>query len=306
MVWVAVACSSLRPGLPAAEEPASQAALPAARSLAGQEIASVADTPVTGGKIEEDLERPINVAFLETPLSDSIQHLGKLLRIPIRIDRQKLYDTGIALNEPVTVKLDNVAARCVLDVILLPRYLEYAVVNGVLLITVQTHEDELFDIRTYDITKLLSRRNGDSLKETIQGTLDPDSWDMFGGAGTIFLDRNTLVVRQRQRVHRELRKLLAELVAIDNRTAGNPTPDEWILRTYSVGNQPARDIASGLQQIVSPKSWQAAGGKGEIRVVGNMLFIRQTRATHWSLQRLLRPLVPPPPIFLLDGMPEPK
>jgi hypothetical protein len=120
----------------------------------------------------------------------------------------------------------------------------------------------------------------------------------------MFLDRNTLVVGQRQRVHRELRKLLAELVAIDNRTAGNPTPDEWILRTYSVGKQPARDIASGLQQVVSPKSWQAAGGKGEIRVVGNMLFIRQTRATHWSLQRLLKPLVPPPPIFWLDEMPE--
>ena len=296
MVWVAVACSSLRPGLPAAEESASQsppaAKAPTRESPASREIVSAADSIMTAEQIEEALDRPINVSFRDDRLTDCLDFLGELLKIQVHLDVSKLSEEGISPDTPIYLQMNAIRAHQVLMTILEPLTLDYVVWDGLLQITTVAAAEEIVDTRVYDVSELLVERDENSFKQTIVNTLAPGTWAEVGGMGMISLNANIMVVLQTQRVHRKLRKFLEEMRAADKLAASKPVARELTLRTYTVGDQPAEQIARILQELVSPETWQPAGGKGEIRAAGNTLFIRQTPAVHRAIERLVAPFQP--------------
>lgn len=121
--------------------------------------------------------------------------------------------------------------------------IEYAVDQGI--ITIATSEalpgKMITDI--YDVTELISNKaqysvdldidteggssdigqtsdqstetgtvdNVTSIIETIQRTIEPDSWYVNGGKGSIFAHGATLIIRQNPEIHEKIRKLLADL-----------------------------------------------------------------------------------------------
>ena len=287
-----------------AEEPAADKTPPAAKAPtreapASRGIVSIADSIATAEQIEEALDRPINVSFRDERLSKVLESLDQQIKIQIRIDKAALAEEGIETDAPVNLQLNNTRARQVLDSALQPLKLDYIVRDGVLQITTRLLADKTLETRVYDVGPLLSiDRDWPSLEATITTTIYPSAWDRSGAQGALHLAGNTLVVLQNQHAHRQLRQLLADLAAADKLAAARPPVEELALRTYTVGEQPATELVLTLQEMVSPKSWQTAGGSGEIRVVGNSLFIRQTPAVHRALAQLLAPLKPQPPVHL--------
>lgn len=134
------------------------------------------------------------------------------------------------------------------------------------------------------------------LADLLTTAVEPDSWDAVGGPGTVREYLGTLVVRQTQKVHREIEKLFAEMrkvAAVNeaNRPAKKPAdPNALVLRVYQMPHYPAEDLAKSLPEIVATESWFNAGGKGTVRAVKGALLVRQTKAVHLQVIDLLNQL----------------
>jgi|GEM_PF-3336538 len=274
-----------------AKEPAGKS-LPAAKAPARENPISAADSIATSEQIEAALDRPINVSFRKERLADCLEHLKNFLNVQIRFDNKELVEIELALKRSISLQLNKVRARQVLSTLLYSQDLAYVVEEGVLLITTKLAEAELLETEVYEVASLKTiERDSESLINVITVTLSPDSWDQVGGPGSIVCNRNTLIIRQTRQIHRQIHRLLTQLKEIGAQDPNAPQPDDLVLIAYPVSGQPAEQLATTLQELVSPKSWQAAGGPGEIRAVGSLLFIRQTPANHRELSRLLEGLV---------------
>jgi hypothetical protein len=89
--------------------------------------------------IRAELAQKTKMEFLETPLKDAIEFLEAQHGIPIEINAKKLEEAGVSIDTPVTRTLDGMTLRSALNLLLDDLDLNYAVDNGVLMIT--TDED---------------------------------------------------------------------------------------------------------------------------------------------------------------------
>jgi hypothetical protein len=72
----------------------------------------------TEEKIRKSLSKPTTVEFLDLPLEDCITFLKEYHNINIWLDRPTLTDEGVALDQPITLKLAGVSFRSVLKLLL--------------------------------------------------------------------------------------------------------------------------------------------------------------------------------------------
>jgi hypothetical protein len=145
-------------------------------------------------------------------------------------------------NCPVTIDVENVNLSGALNLILKPLGLGYLIQNEVLTITSKAWIDaNSITVRTYPVSDLLfgvpkqvtvdlrkktaraePRKDGeftqgivdfDGLRQLVLTTVEPDSWDEKGGQGSLRFYETTLslVVRQTQSVHEQIRELLEQL-----------------------------------------------------------------------------------------------
>lgn len=137
------------------------------------------------------------------------------------------------------------------------------------------------------------------LIEVLTSTVEADSWDEVGGAGSAREFRNVLVVRQTRALHEEIEALLRNLrLVVQNAepAADHPKPqdhDEPTLFVYhfeKYSYSPA-ELAKLIPEVVAPESWKTAGGKGTIVVQPSSLVVRQTRAVHKEIVKLLYDVV---------------
>ncbi|MGD9127807.1 MAG: serpin family protein, partial [Planctomycetia bacterium] len=121
------------------------------------------------------------------------------------------------------IRVDDGSIEAVLDLLCYPLDLNWSVRHGRLLITTQeefrgclfTEIYEVSDLTVVADTQGNKSYDLDSLIEVIYATIDPDSWSMVGGAGTIgmFENGNALVIRQTRDIQQEIAKLFADLRA---------------------------------------------------------------------------------------------
>lgn len=89
-------------------------------------------------EIERQLQTPVKLQFIESPLEEVMAQLGNSVGIDIHIDREALGAEGITVDEPVTITLkNNVSLRSALNLILKPFHLSFVVEDEVLKITQQ-------------------------------------------------------------------------------------------------------------------------------------------------------------------------
>ena len=104
---------------------------------------------------------------------------------------------------------------------------------------------------------------------------------------------DVLFVRQTQRGHQEVSLELFHLRArLSARRSADgkplpPSPSPHLTRIYDSGDFPAYDLALAIPRFVSPRSWNAADGRGEIRQVAELLVIRQTADVHFQVRLFL-------------------
>ncbi|HEY2251020.1 MAG TPA: redoxin domain-containing protein, partial [Planctomycetaceae bacterium] len=82
--------------------------------------------------IRRSLEKPTQVEFRDLALQDCINYLGEFHGIKVSVDKQALEEEGVALDQPVTLKVGGVSFRSVLKLLLEPSELTYVIENDAL------------------------------------------------------------------------------------------------------------------------------------------------------------------------------
>jgi uncharacterized membrane protein YgcG len=109
----------------------------------------------TEEKIRRALSQPTTVEFLDLPLEDAITFLKEYHNINIYIDKATLADEGVALDQPVTLKLAGVTLRSVLKLLLEPVQLTYVIEDEVMKITTSAKAGEKLQTRVYPVGDLV-------------------------------------------------------------------------------------------------------------------------------------------------------
>ncbi|HUT09423.1 MAG TPA: hypothetical protein VMY42_02920 [Thermoguttaceae bacterium] len=208
-------------------------------------------------KIEEALDSPTQLEFIECPLQDVIDYLKDYHEIEIQIDARALQDVGIGTDTPITRNLKGVSLRSALTLMLRELDLTFLIENEVLMITTPEEAECRLTTKIYPVGDVITRADVaafdapdqggesadyDSLIEMITSTIEPVSWADVGGPGSIapMTVRGTeiLVIAQTYQIHRKIAALLAELreVAGAKPTAKGVKPSA---EDKPVGDRPA-------------------------------------------------------------------
>ena len=112
----------------------------------GRNAAPVVEYLPRPSKFEEKviaaLDKSVDIEFLDLSLEDCIVHLQELSQIPMLLDKQTLTDEGVALNQPVTLKLKAARLASALNWMLKPLQLVYVVEDDLVVITTGTKAGE--------------------------------------------------------------------------------------------------------------------------------------------------------------------
>ncbi len=133
------------------------------------------------------------------------------------------------------------------------------------------------------------------LADLITADIEPESWDEAGGPGSIRWFRGLLVVRQTDAVQARIEDVLHEIRMHARRRQLDPqkapprpeNPDELTLVIYEIEDYRPGDLEKLIPDVIAPESWKGAGGKGTLNVQPSALVIRQTRAVHREIVKLL-------------------
>lgn len=107
-------------------------------------------------EIRAALEKPVEVSFLNRPLAEVVDTLGKMANVNIYLDPQGLHAEGVESNTPVSLNLSKpVALRSALTLILEQLRLSYIIQNEVLRITSQQTRDANLQNKVYNVADLV-------------------------------------------------------------------------------------------------------------------------------------------------------
>ncbi len=134
------------------------ALLLSAGSERGLAADDTAEKPSAEEKIEQELEKPTRLEFIETPLQGVIDFLEKHHGIEIQIDRKALDDVGLAPSTlPITKNLKGLSLRSALNLVLRDLDLTYLVADEVLLVTTPEEARQRLTTKVYPVDDLPAR-----------------------------------------------------------------------------------------------------------------------------------------------------
>jgi hypothetical protein len=150
------------------------------------------------------LDSEISVRFENSRFEDVIEYLQTMTGLPIVLSPAALEEAGVSYDSPVTLRVKGVTARFVLRKVLAELGLGYVIRNETVEVVTPAQVRENRVTRVYYIGDLLfggpvhRAFQAAQLMELIQGTVDPQSWEGKGGAGTMFYDDHTrsLIIKQ--------------------------------------------------------------------------------------------------------------
>ncbi len=190
---------------PPTRHPAAQ---PAAEAH-GKEPPSPQVSLTAEQRIESALDRPVQLEFVETPLTDAVTFLADHHKIPIALDSRALQDNGVPEDLPVTFSLEGAKLRTALRLLLHKHDLSWIIRDEALVITTRDAADNLSIVGVHPVHDLLADDiDAEALIEVIKTTIRPESWPDAGGPPPIWYLRGSLVFEQMPEVHRESDQLL--------------------------------------------------------------------------------------------------
>jgi hypothetical protein len=153
------------------------------------------------------------VRFYKTPLRDALRWIAMEYDAGMHVRWANIEECGVEPDRPVELRLDNVSVGETLRVLLREHSATFGIEEGVLLIGVGERSSPRPYVHLYavgDITRGDAAKVG-NLMFVITDTIEPDSWAVNGGLGSITCLNETLVVRNSGRVHADVRALLASI-----------------------------------------------------------------------------------------------
>ena len=187
-----------------------------------------ADTAPTADELKtlKALDTAVNAQFKDSHLEDVFDYLSTLIGLPIVPDKAALDELNLTYTSPVTFVLKRpVTARTALRGVLRTVGLTYVIRDGAVIATTPVRAREFLTTKTYYLGDLVAAignpffpagdvlqeaLNAQSLLEMILTTIEPESWDVRGGPGTIryYVASRSIIVRQSAEIHTSLKTSL--------------------------------------------------------------------------------------------------
>jgi hypothetical protein len=172
--------------------------------------------------IEDALNSRISVEYSDTSLTDAIGAWREEFGINFHVDRTALEDSGLNAAElPLSANLKNVRFESLLQLLLEEHDLSFSPrADHILITTPDRLQYEQLVVRVYPVQDLvLTIRGGrveqdfTSLRDVIMSAISVDTWDEYGGYGSLepVPASGVLVVNQTWHVHQRLAALLAAI-----------------------------------------------------------------------------------------------
>jgi hypothetical protein len=142
--------------------------------------------------------------------------------VPFIADPQAMTEVGINNESPITLTTNKIATRTLLKKLLAELNLTYVIKDETVYITTAARAKDMMTVRTYYVGDLASavdirfgpflsalqaQQNLAMLVNMITQSIEPSSWEVNGGTGTITYDPITmsLIVKQSAEVHYSIR-----------------------------------------------------------------------------------------------------
>ena len=248
-------------------------------------------------RIRKALQPKVTLNFSDVSLTELAPRLSEMLGCAVLIDRTALEDAGIA-DQTVTIHLKNVTASAALRLMLRATApsLTYDIQDEALVIT--TSDALRPTTAIYPVDDLCKSDDElNTLVESLQSTVRPDTWAEVGGHSDIYpLDygRAVLLVAQTPSGHDDVTDFFAKLrkaMAIEHErdpalSEKLKPSTEFVLRSYLVQGMDAKEVGqlTKLIEQLMPDAWSAKGAVFE--EVAGRLVVKQQTTVHRQLQQL--------------------
>ena len=220
--------------------------------------------PPTHLELEQQLDQVAAVELSETPLNEFVETFRQEYGLQVRVDHEELGNEGIGESDIVSLPTSELPIRSVLHLTLKDvAGVELAAIvhRGEIWVTTKIVADDIMLPVVYDVGDLTlqSTCRMASLHDTILNQTSGPWFDLDGVGGTIETAGDLLVIRQTQRVHAEVRTLLADLRAGIDESSDNGWEDcfpiELETHYYRVDTDVADELISRIPQLVAPGTW---------------------------------------------------
>ncbi|RCS43277.1 hypothetical protein DTL42_19175 [Bremerella cremea] len=203
-------------------------------------------------------------------LSEVSQWLEKECQVEVLIDKAAVAQKGVLPTDPVGENLKDTPVYLFLDRLRrLDLYWYYA--NNIVYITSQEKFDERLVMVPYNVGDLLDAGYEiDSLVETINTTVAPDSWIDVGGDGVMNVIGDVLFVRQDEEIQRKLQGLLQALRGPGRRTFTYDPPENQQIR-----ERLKKPITVSFREIALTDAVSLIAKEAEIDIRLNQAILRQ-------------------------------
>lgn len=169
-------------------------------------------------ELEAALDRLVSADFNESPLSQVLQFFGTDRNIRIYLDQSGLADAMVDKDQTITFQMEGVRLSLVLDLMLEPLNLDYAIRENVLFVSSKERIRHLKETTVLRIGDVIPQGEegveaATRLVELIISNIDNEQWEVSGGENSIQFspDARSLVVTANSRTMRKVSKLLVEL-----------------------------------------------------------------------------------------------
>ncbi|HMC64714.1 MAG TPA: hypothetical protein VKI65_07230, partial [Gemmataceae bacterium] len=222
-------------------------------------------------EIERKLTSPVSVDFKDTPLSQALSDLHEWSSINIVPDSAALQEEGIALDRPVTLKLEAVSLKSALNILLKQVHLTYIIQDEALQVTTEKNAKGKLVQRTFPVADLVI---------PVDNFVVPASANLMQT-----LDRSMAMPFQTGGVSPYLgKRAMTEGTAVSSPGGGIPGTSPLSANAPTPGttvghNQTIHDLLMTLvKNTVAPGTWTDVGGPGTIDYfpLGMGLVINQT------------------------------
>ncbi len=216
---------------------------------------------------ERDIERkmsiPVHVSFKDTSLSEAIEILSNLSNqgsdrqesINIAIDAPSLRDAGVALDRPVTLRLDNISMKSALNLLLDQVGLAWTIRNDALVITTKEKARGEIKLVIYPVHELVVPL--DPPPPTTAGTLigygqasNPASPPPNSAGATPFSPGGSSGSSSP-----------GSTFASSGNGGGSMTSGTWVKGGATTREN---ELIQFIQETIAPRTWASMGGQGTI------------------------------------------
>jgi type II secretory pathway component GspD/PulD (secretin) len=239
-------------------------------------------------EIERRLDIPKTVNFQNEQFKRIIEDLHSLSGINIVADEQALSEQNISLEMPMSLSVEDISMRNILDILLRKAHLTYVIRNEVLNITTENNAKGRLKQVTYPVTDLVVPLEEAPDLPSVDRLLEEYRSRMAGvsTANTPFLNQFALPNGQ-------------TVSSSSSSSTGAPAA-QGSMTAYQQGLTGRRSshatieeqLISLITNTIAPETWKDQGGPGTIQYfpLGMALVINQTQDVQEQIQDLLQAL----------------